>query len=134
MDSLTIGKVARGAGVNVETVRYYERRGLIDRPSERRGAYRVYPPETVHRIRSIKRAQGLGFSLEEIKDLLAMSANANARCGDVRSQAERKVDEIEEKIRSLRAVRRSLSQLAEACQANKPITECPILKSLNETH
>ncbi len=134
MDSLTIGKVAREAGVNVETVRYYERRGLIERPSTLRGAYRAYPPETVARIRSVKRAQKLGFSLEEIAELLAMSADAEARCGDVLAQAERKMAEIDEKVKTLRAVRRSLGKLADACRMEMPVTECPILKSLSETH
>ena len=127
MDSLTIGKVAREAGVNVETVRYYERRGLVERPARRRGAYRVYPPETVGRIRSIKRAQQLGFSLEEIRELLAMRVNAKARCGDVLAQAERKIEEIDAKIESLRAVRQSLGRLTEACRMEQPVTECPIL-------
>ena len=133
MESLTIGKVARGAGVNVETVRYYERRGLIERPSTRRGAYRVYPSETVGRIRSIKRAQRLGFSLDEIKELLVMRSDARARCGDVRLQAERKMAEIEEKIKALRAVRKSLGRLADACRRELPVTECPILKNLSES-
>ncbi|MFQ5914797.1 MAG: MerR family transcriptional regulator, partial [Nitrospinota bacterium] len=130
MDSLTIGNVAREAGVNVETVRYYERRGLIERPSTLKGAFRVYPSETISRILSIKRAQKLGFSLEEIKELLALRANAAAMCGDVQEQAERKMSEIDEKIKTLQAVNQSLRQLAEACRTDAPITECPILKSL----
>jgi MerR family mercuric resistance operon transcriptional regulator len=132
MDSLTIGKVAREAGVNVETVRYYERRGLVERPSSRQGAYRVYPPETVGRIRSIKRAQRLGFSLDEIKELLAMRVNAEARCGDVLAQAERKMVEIDEKIESLQAVKLSLGRLTEACRMERPVTECPILEAFTK--
>ncbi len=133
MESLTIGKVAREAGVNVETVRYYERRRLIERPSTRRGAYRVYPSETVGRIRSIKRAQRLGFSLDEIKELLAMRSDARARCADVRVQAERKMAEIDEKVKALRAVRKSLAKLSDACRRELPVTECPILKNLSES-
>ena len=131
MESLTIGKVAGGAGVNVETVRYYERRRLIEQPTSRRGAYRVYPSETVGRILSIKRAQRLGFSLDEIKELLAMRSDARARCGNARVQAERKMTEIEEKIKALRAVKKSLGKLADACRRELPVTECPILKNLS---
>lgn len=132
MNFLTIGKVAREAGVNVETVRYYERRGLIERPASRQGAYRVYPAETAARIRSIKCAQKLGFSLDEIKELLALRVDAEARCGDVWEQTEQKIKEIDEKINSFQAVKRSLRRLAEACRMELPVTECPILKSLGE--
>lgn len=133
MRPFTIGWVARAAGVNVETVRYYERRGLIARPSARDGAYRAYPPEAVNRIRGIKRVQKLGFSLDEIKELMTMRANAEAKCGDAGAQAERKMAEIEEKIRTLQAMKRSLRQLADACRMEAPIAECPILRGLGET-
>lgn len=86
---MTIGKLAKQSGVGVETIRYYERRGLIERPQERRGAFRVYTPETVSRIRSIKRAQSLGFSLKEIKELMALRLEEGAMCGDVLLQTEK---------------------------------------------
>ena len=130
MRSMTIGKLAAEAGVHVETVRYYERRGLIERPRARRGAARVYPEETVRRIRSIKRAQSLGFSLKEIKELLGLRLDDRARCGDVLIQAERKLAEVEEKLRALRAVKGRLRKLSTACRAEAPASECPILEAL----
>ncbi|MBI3127680.1 MAG: heavy metal-responsive transcriptional regulator [Candidatus Tectomicrobia bacterium] len=124
---LTIGALARCAGVHVETVRYYERRGLIERPGERRGAFRVYPPEAVGRLSAIKRAQALGFSLEEIRGLLELRLRDRARCGDVLGRAERKVAEIDEKIRALQRVRRELRALADACRKDAPASLCPVL-------
>ncbi|MEK6710162.1 MAG: heavy metal-responsive transcriptional regulator [Nitrospinota bacterium] len=128
---LTIGELARRAGVGVETVRYYERRRLIERPREREGAFRVYPPDAAGRLRAIKRAQGLGFSLEEIRDLLNLRLEDRARCGDVLRRAERKVAEIEGKIRGLQRVRRELQALAEACRGDAPASACPILAALD---
>ncbi len=130
MNAMTIGKLAKASEVNVETIRYYERRGLIERPREHRGAFRVYPPEAVYRVRSIKRAQSLGFSLKEIMELMALRLGGRARCGDVLSQAEKKIAEIDEKLRSLRAVRRQLGKLASACREAAPMSECPILEAL----
>ncbi len=132
MGSLTIGKLARQASVNVETVRYYERRGLIDRPSERRGAFRVYPDEAVTRIRSIKRAQSLGFSLKEIKELFDLRLDEKARCGDVMTQTERKLEEIDGKIQLLRRVERELRKLIAACEEEKSLCDCPIIEALDE--
>ncbi|MDP7385285.1 MAG: MerR family transcriptional regulator [Nitrospinota bacterium] len=128
MPPLTIGKLAAAAGVHVETVRYYERRGLIERPRARRGAVRVYPEEAVRRIRSIKRAQSLGFSLKEIKELLVLRLNDRARCGDVLVQAERKLGEVEEKLRALRAVKAQLRKLSSACRAERPPRSVPFWK------
>ncbi|MDA0999033.1 MAG: MerR family transcriptional regulator [bacterium] len=131
MPPLTIGKLAKEADVSVETVRYYERRGLIARPHERSGAYRVYPPDAVTRIRGIKRAQSLGFTLEEIKELLGLQIDKKARCQDVLEQAERKISEIDGKLRTLRAVKRELEKLASACHAELPVYECPIMHALS---
>lgn len=131
MPSLTIGKLAKEADVNVETVRYYERRGLIARPRERRGAYRVYPQDVVTRIRGIKRAQSLGFTLEEIKELLGLQIDEKARCQDVLQQARGKISEIDGKLKVLRAVKRELEKLASACQAELPVYECPIMHALS---
>lgn len=128
---LTIGALARAAGVGVETVRYYERRGLLERPEGRHGAFRVYPEEAVRRIRSIKRAQSLGFSLEEIRELLGLRFSDQARCRDVQRRAERKIEEIDERIRTLRAVRAELESLAAACRAEAPLDECPIMAALD---
>ena len=128
---MTIGKVAKEAGVNVETVRYYERRGLIERPTLRQGAFRTYPLETVIRIRTIKRIQSLGFTLEEIKDLLSIRSNERARCEDVLLKVQRKISEIDDNARSLRAIKRQLTTLASACRSEQMVSDCPILENLS---
>jgi len=130
MDTLTIDQVARKAGVHVETVRYYERRGLIVQPSKPRSGYRRYDPEIVARIRFVKRAQDLGFTLEEITELLALKVDPGTTCCEVREQAEAKIAAIEDKIRVLRRMVRSLETLVEACREERSTTECPILEAL----
>ena len=132
MNGLTIGGVARRAGVGIETVRFYERRELIDEPPRRESGYRQFPEETVLRIRFIKHAQELGFSLREIKELLALRLDAGARCLDVRERAEAKISEIDAKIRSLRTMKRALTKLTAACSGKGPATECPILEGFQK--
>ena len=131
MDEFTRGDVADRAGVHVETLRYYERRGLVPKPRRNMSNYRVYPPDTVRRVRFVKRAQELGFSLKEIKELLALRAAPRAGCASVRQRAERKVADIENKMRDLRRMRKALSQLVAECSGQGPITECPILDALD---
>jgi MerR family transcriptional regulator, copper efflux regulator len=126
----TIGQVARGAGVGVETVRFYEREGLITSPPRPSSGYRDYPPDTVARIRFIRRAKDLGFSLAEVAGLLALSARAATECDDVRQRAETKIADIDGRIRDLRAVRDALSRLASDCVPGRPAVECPILNAL----
>lgn len=114
--ALTIGRAARAAGVNVETVRFYERRGLIPQPPNPVGrGYRQYPPETVARIRFIRKAQELGFSLRETKDLLALEMDLEVDCGDVRERAMAKIGDINRKIAELVRVRAALEELVAAC-------------------
>ncbi len=123
---LTIGRLAREAGVHVETVRYYQRVGLIDEPPRPPDGYRIYPVETVDRIRFIKRAQSLGFRLQEITELLELG---DGHCADVRSRAEQKLATIERQIADLAALRDTLSRLVQACgEDSQP--ECPIIESL----
>src|SRR6266853_1797924 len=102
--ALTIGQVAKAAHVNVETLRYYERRGLIPKPPRGLSLYRHYPEDTVPRVRFVKHAQALGFSIREIRGLLSLRAMPKARCADVRRRAEIKIGEVETKIRALRAM------------------------------
>ena len=130
MAGRTIAKAASAAGVNVETVRYYERRGLIEQPRSP-GGYRTYPDETVRRVRFVKRAQRLGFSLREIRELLALRAGRTSTSGSVRRKAEAKVAEIDAKIRELRAMRKALEALAVSCPGTGPLEWCPILRSLD---
>ena len=130
MDELTIGEVAEQAKVHIETLRYYERRGLVATPLRSRANYRLYPEETVRRIRFIKRAQALGFSLTDIKELLSLRAAPEVGCADVRVQAEAKIQDIDDKIVSLSAMKVALSTLVAQCSGEGPLTDCPILASL----
>ncbi|MCS7015841.1 MAG: Hg(II)-responsive transcriptional regulator [Gemmatales bacterium] len=132
-ESLRSGEVARLAGVNVETLRYYERRGLLPQPPRRPSGYRMYPPETVERVRFIKRAQQLGFSLREIQQLLQLDSAAWASCEEVCAITERKIQEIAEKIRDLQKIQRALQSLLRQCPRIAPISKCPILASLKNT-
>ena len=126
----TIGKLAQRAQVNTQTIRYYERRGLLPDPERTVSNYRVYSTDTVLRVRFIKRAQDLGFTLSEIKELLELRAAPHSRCEDVRACSEAKIRDIDQKVRSLEAMRKALSKLMSACSGRGPITECPILESL----
>ena len=128
---LTIGGAARRAGVNIQTLRYYERRRLLPAPKRTASNYRVYSDDTVRRVRFIKRAQELGFTLTEIKELLSLRASPRSRCEDVRKRSKAKITDIDEKIRTLEAMRRALSKLVRACSGRGPATECPILDSLD---
>lgn len=133
MKTLTTGQLASKAKVNVQTVRYYERRGLIPDPPRRESGYRKYPQDTAARIEFIKRAQVLGFSLAEISELLSMRAGSDATCGDVKKRAEAKVADIEEKIRDLDRIKSALMELIAACQGRGPTSECPILDALSRS-
>src|SRR5262245_51771528 len=115
MNGLTIGEVAAQARVHVETLRYYERRGLIEKPPRSASNYRLYPEEAVRRVRFIKRAQELGFSLKDIKELFSLRAAPEAECGDIRVHAEAKIKDIDEKLGSLMAMKRALSKLVAEC-------------------
>ena len=132
MAELTIGEVAKRSGVHVETLRYYERRGLVEEPPRSPSNYRAFPEETVRRVRFIKRAQELGFTLEEINDLLSLRAAPKARCGDVRQRAKTKLDDIDEKMRTLRRMKKALAGLVAQCSGRGPVTDCPILEAIDE--
>ncbi len=128
---LTIGRVARQAGVGTETVRFYERRGLIAQPPKpQSGGYRVYPLEVVRRIRFIRDAQALGFSLAEIEELLDLRTDDRADCADVRSRAEAKLEEVREKIARLRTMAGALEMLIAACPGAGTVQGCTILEAL----
>ncbi len=127
-----IGSVARTAGVGVETVRFYERRGLIERPRKPAGGgFRDYPGEAVERIRFIRQAQELGFSLREIEELLSLQADPTADCADVRDRAEAKLDDVLGKIARLERIRGALEELIAACPGRGPVMEtCSIMDVL----
>jgi len=132
METLTRGELAQRCAVNFETVRYYEQQGLIPKPSRSVSNYRLYDEATVRRIRFIKRSQELGFTLHEIKELLSLRAEPRAGCADVRERAQTKVRDIDEKIRTLQAMRRALSKLTSNCTGRGGISECPILDALED--
>lgn len=127
---LSTGKLAKAAGVNIETLRYYENRGLIPEPPRRASGYRHYPEESVERLRFIKGAQELGFTLTEIKELLTLRVDATASKGDVRQRAQKKVTQIEEKIQALEQMRSALTHLIEQCNGKGPTSDCPILEAM----
>ncbi len=127
---LTIGKVARAAGVGVETVRFYERKGLIARPRRPQRGFRSYPAETVASIRFIRQAQELGFTLREIKDLLSLRADPNTDCAAVRRRSQAKLADVVAKSRQLDRIRRALEALIAACPGRGAIRTCSILDAL----
>jgi len=124
---LTIGSLATAAGVNVETIRYYERIGLIKQPSKPSQGFRKYPSHTVQNLRFIKRAQELGFSLLEISELLLLG---EGRCDDMRLRAEEKRVRIESQIKELTLLRDALGELITACQQRQNDRRCPIVETL----
>jgi len=111
MTAMTIGELAKAAGVHIETVRYYERCGLLPEPARRPSGYRAYAEATVARLRFIKNAQELGFALAEIEKLLALRVDANTTCAEVRRQAEAKLLEVERKLQRYKRSRRRLPNL-----------------------
>lgn len=131
LTTLSIGQVAKLAGVGIETIRFYEREGIIDEPPRRESGYRIYDREIVTRLQFIKRAQELGFSLKEISGLMALRVNPKENCAKVKRQAESKLEEIENKIRDLKRMQKVLTEVTVACDASKPISDCPILKSFD---
>jgi Hg(II)-responsive transcriptional regulator len=131
-DALLIGEVAARAGVNVQTLRFYERRGLLAEPQRAHSGYRAYSPEAVTRIRFIKRAQNVGFTLAEVQALLRLREDPRIPCREVRATAEAKIAEIEEKMRRLRAMSAALRTLVDSCAANDA-HHCPLLEALDES-
>jgi len=134
MRRLTIGELARTTHVNRETVRYYERRRLLPRPSRSASGYRVFADDAVRRLRFIRHAQELGFSLNEIRELLALRVRTVDTCESVKERAQAKIGDIERKIRALQQMRRVLGELVNACARRRNTDECPILDSLEAAH
>lgn len=129
---MTIGRAARQAGVGVETIRFYERRGLIDQPPRpHNGGYRFYDDAVVERIRFIRQAQELGFSLHEIEELLSLRADPAADCADVRAQAVAKRKEVDGKIAQLRNIRAALDELIAICPGGGALKSCTIIDALS---
>ena len=129
-EAMTIGRLAKAAGVNVETVRYYQRRGLLREPHKPPGGHRRYAPAVVLQIAFIRRAQQLGFSLEEVKRLMEISGASG--CGDARAIAERKHEVLGARIAQLTAMRRELKRLIDKCKRKARGAPCPLLAELSK--
>jgi len=127
-----ITQAAKEAGVNAQTLRYYERRGLLARPPRRGSGYRDYPADAVRIVRFIKKAQELGFSLDEIEQLVRLRGVRRGERQRVRAIAERKIQDIDQKIAHLQSMRGALTQLVDSCH-HGVAADCPIIDALNDT-
>ena len=134
MAGMRSGQVARQSGVNVETLRYYERRGILQAPQRRESGYREYSEDTVGVIRFVKRAQELGFSLDEIEALLSLANGGPESCDSARSLAAHKLAELDAKMRSISAMQESLRRLVATCEMPRDERECPLLDALEQGH
>jgi MerR family mercuric resistance operon transcriptional regulator len=132
MEIFTIGQLAKNANVNLETIRFYERRGLLPEPPRNKSGHRQYSIKDLRRTEFIKRTQSLGFSLKEISDLLSLSVESGKTCGDVKQRVKAKLIDIEEKIETLQRMREVLLRLETNCPGKGPLKECPILETLDQ--
>jgi len=131
MSRLTTGELARQCGVNLETIHFYERQGLLPKPPRTGSGYRMFPSESARRVRFIKSGQELGFTLREIGELLALRFDPETSCGDVRRRAEEKLADVEQRIGALCRIKFVLTRLAAACPGRGAAGDCPILGSLD---
>ena len=132
MNQLTIGKLAHQAGVNIETIRYYQRRRLLQKPQRPSSGFRNYTQEDLRRIRFIKHAQQFGFSLKEIQELLTLRVVSRSACAQVENKTEQKIQDVDRKIKSLQKIRRALVTLKNSCRTNPSSAECPVLEALEQ--
>ena len=130
MEKLSIGELAKQANVNIETIRYYERRGLLPDPPRNKSGHRQYSSEALKRTDFIKRCQALGFSLNEIAEILELRVTPESSCADMKSRVGEKLTEVDLKIRELALIRDALSRLLKKCTGKGPIGSCPILEEL----
>lgn len=131
MNGMTIGQVAQKTGVGIETIRFYERKGLISEPPRKDSGYRQYGADVVDHLAFIQQAKELGFSLKEIGELLSIKSDTKTVCKDVKQVAMEKLYDIETKIKMLRRMRKSLKKLVDKCPGQGPLGECPILDALD---
>ncbi|NOX24600.1 MAG: heavy metal-responsive transcriptional regulator [Deltaproteobacteria bacterium] len=128
---MKIGAVAKQAGISVEAVRFYEKQGLINTPLRNDSGYRVYSADITNQLMFVTRAKELGFSLKEIKELLLLRNSPNITCAEIKHQAEKKIADIERKIKDLKLIRDSLVQLTNSCPGIGTIKKCPILGKID---
>ena len=131
MNGLTIGRLAKQVSLGIETIRFYERQGLIEPPPRTDSNYRVYPEEEVNRLRFIKRAKNLGFTLSEIKELLFIRHDPHATKADIKNRTLDKLEDVKQKISDLTRIKMALEPLASSCDGHGPLEECPILEALD---
>jgi MerR family transcriptional regulator, copper efflux regulator len=132
MKPLTIGQVAHQAGIGVETVRFYERNGLLKEPDRKASGYRQYGEDVVPRLRFIRRAKELGFTLKEIADLLALRHDPAATRSDVRRKVQSKIADVEARVRDLQRIKEVLRTLVDTCHGPGPADDCPILRAIDQ--
>ena len=129
---LLAGEVAKTLGVGVQTLHFYEQQGLIPPPPRSESGYRLYSQQTVRRLRFIKRAQELGFSLKEVEELLVLQLDPSSTCSNVRERAAAKIADIDQKLKTLSAIKEALAQIVTVCPSNgRPVSDCPILENLD---
>ncbi len=132
MKELTIGRLAETLEIGIETIRYYERRGLLPKAERSPAGYRQYSEESIPQVTFIRNAKGIGFSLREISELLSLKMQKDGRCADVKLKAEAKMREVEQKIASLQRIRGALRKLSAACDSRLPVKECHFLQALQD--
>jgi Hg(II)-responsive transcriptional regulator len=126
---LTIGKVAKLSEVGVETIRFYEREGIIEQPKRSSGSFREYPEDTIRRLHFIKRTRELGFSLAEVTELLSLRVKGRSTCATIKNKAESKISQVEKKIADLNRIRAALVRVKNTCDKQAPTDTCPVLES-----
>ena len=127
---MKIGELSKQSGAGIETIRFYERKGLLAEPVRSPSGYRHYDASVVERLQFVRRAKDLGFTLAEIKELLDLWFDANTRCEHVRQRAEQKIADIEEKVRSLHKMKRSLKKVISECEFQVSVDDCPLMKGV----
>ena len=132
ISEVTIGKLAKNAGVNIETIRFYERKGIMPKPERKPGGFRLYSETDLKRLRFILIAKRHGFTLNEIKELLDLRVDPQSTCEDVRDKAQEKIRVIEEKLRELKRMKKALQTLASSCHGGNPAGDCPILEAFEQ--
>lgn len=132
MSYLKIGEVAKETGIGIETIRFYERKGLLDEPDRKPSGYRQYDESVVARLRFIRRSKELGFTLSEINELLSLWFDTETKCSDVRTKAQTKIEEIEAKVKTLNGMKRSLRKLIDQCHERGSLDGCPLLDGLGD--
>lgn len=132
MNTLSIGQVAKQSGIGIETIRFYERKGLIDEPPRRESGYRQYTDDVIKQLTFIQQAKTLGFSLNEIHELLSLRSQPGVTSREIKRMAEVKLVDIDQKIKMLKRMQKSLKNLVDQCPGTGPTDECPIIEALDK--